>query len=320
MPQAIFITGGSGYIGSVLIEHAIAQGYTVRALSRREDSDEHLRSLGASPVRGDLTSHDVLTREASQADIVVNIANALSDSLTKGKIDQGTMKEPYRINIEALEVIGKALVGTGKSLVLTGGSLTVAADSEGKDTNEASPLWPDSPFGNGIEETGLPLKDQGVRVCCVRLAPYVYGRGGSGVKLFMGMGARMGEMIYVDEGAARITSVHVDDAARLYLLVAQKGRAGEIYNATSETHVTNRKLTKAMAKAIGVPTRSQTYAETEAEFGLFLAKFFSLENRASNKKAKEEFGWEPKAQNGILEEIATGSYVQVAEELRKASA
>jgi hypothetical protein len=46
----IFITGGSGYIGSVITELAISDGYSVVGLSRSEKNDEKLRSLGAVPV------------------------------------------------------------------------------------------------------------------------------------------------------------------------------------------------------------------------------------------------------------------------------
>lgn len=61
--KTIFITGGSGYIGSTVIEFAIRDGYEVIALSRAESSDDHLKRLGAIPIRGDLSTHDVLTRQ-----------------------------------------------------------------------------------------------------------------------------------------------------------------------------------------------------------------------------------------------------------------
>ncbi|KAF2472281.1 putative NAD dependent epimerase/dehydratase [Lindgomyces ingoldianus] len=314
--KKIFITGASGYIGSVITQQAITSGYTVHALSRSSPSDSKLSSLGATPIRGDLSTHDILTREAAAADIVISLADALA-----GNFGTMTMEERVRINNGALTALAEGLKGTGKPLVVTSGSLAVAADPEGKETNESSPPWSDSPFSTGSEDHAFGLgKELGIRICAIRLAPYVYGRGGSGVKLFMGMAAAAGSVFYVDSGSVRITTVHVDDAARLYLLVAEKGRAGEVYNATSETHVTQRQLTEAMGKVLALPVREQSYADTEAKMGLFFAKFLSLENRAGNRKAMEEFGWVPQAKKGILEEIASGSYVEVAEGLRKPKA
>lgn len=70
-----FITGASGYTSSVLTEFEV--GHTVHALSRTPQSDAHLSSLGATPIRGTLTTHDVLTREAARADITINIADSI---------------------------------------------------------------------------------------------------------------------------------------------------------------------------------------------------------------------------------------------------
>ena len=47
----VFVTGGSGFVGSHLIARLVARGDTVRALSRSDRSDQQLRGLGAEPVR-----------------------------------------------------------------------------------------------------------------------------------------------------------------------------------------------------------------------------------------------------------------------------
>lgn len=314
--QSIFMTGGSGYIGSRIIEFAIKDGYEVYSLSRSDSSDAKIRAVGGIPVRGDLESHDVLAREAAKADVVFNLA----DSMAGERLGKMSPEERVRINSAAVNALAEGLKGSGKPLVITSGSLMVAADPDGKETHEDSPKWETSPFGAGLEGNAFVLKDQSIRACSIRLAPYVYGRGGSGVRLFMQMSAGAGEAFYVDDGAVRVTTVHVDDAARLYLLAAQKGRAGEAYNATWETHVTQRQLAEAMGKALNLPVRSQPYADTEAKLGAFLARFLSLENRASNEKAKKELGWKVQAEKGILDEIATGSYVEVAQSLQKPTA
>ncbi|KAF2255396.1 putative NAD dependent epimerase/dehydratase [Trematosphaeria pertusa] len=314
--QTIFITGGSGYIGSTIIEKAITEGYKITALSRTKSSDEKLKKLGAMPVRGDLATHDVLTREAAKADIVINVADALAGDYSMPQ------EQRFAINNAAVGALAEGMKGNGKPLVLTSGSLIVAPDPEGKETDETSPPWPTGPFRQFkelMDGRNLEYMEQGIRVCSVRLAPYVYGRGGSGVALFMKRFAATGGAFYVDEGSARTTTVHVEDAARLYLLVAQKGRAGEAYNATFETDVTQRQIAEAIAKQLGLACPSMPKADLEATMGPFFATFLSAENRASNKKAKEELGWEVRAEKGILDEIATGSYVEVAKGLKKPS-
>lgn len=71
-----------------------------------------------------------------------------------------------------------------------------------------------------------------------------------------------------------------------------------------------------MAEVLGLEVKSMTFEETAAKLKPFFAMFQILENRASNKKAVEQFGWQPK-EVGILEDIRKGSYLAVAEELRK---
>jgi nucleoside-diphosphate-sugar epimerase len=70
----IFLTGGSGYIGQVLAEHAIRQGHSVLGLSRSEGSTEKLNALGVTPQLGDLQSLDGLEPEIASCDAALHLA------------------------------------------------------------------------------------------------------------------------------------------------------------------------------------------------------------------------------------------------------
>ena len=308
--QKLFITGASGFVGSVITELAIAEGYHVYGLSRSETSDTKLHSLGAKPVRGDLTSLDVLRSESARADVVIHLATAY-------KIGVGSYEDVMHIDLAAIDAIADALAGSKKPLVITSGTLSAAADPTGAETNEGSPPEPHPINTRGkVERHSLELASRGIRVTGVRLAPYTYGRGGSGVSMFMTMSARAGSVTCVNGGKNHTTTVHVDDAARLYLLAAQKGKAGELFNASGSTDTTAREIFDAIAAEIGVPVRDITYEEAQGQMGETFAWFLKAENRASGAKAKKELGWQPKGA-GILEEISKGSYQAVAEPLRK---
>jgi nucleoside-diphosphate-sugar epimerase len=51
----VFVTGGSGFVGSRLITRLLADGHTVRALARSDAAARKVQGLGAIPVRADLT-------------------------------------------------------------------------------------------------------------------------------------------------------------------------------------------------------------------------------------------------------------------------
>lgn len=188
-----------------------------------------------------------------------------------------------------------------------------------------------------VEKYDLSLAEKGIRVAAIRLAPFVYGRGGSGIRLFSAyqsfciyanmqllihpfsvqMAAKNGHVLTVDEGKAHTTAVHVDDAARLYLLAAKKAPVGGTrYNATEPGGVTHRQLAEAIAEVVGVPVKSLTLDEATAQLGLFFARFLSADNRSSSAKARNELGWEIKETAGILEDIKAGSYPAVAQAIK----
>lgn len=322
--KRIFMTGATGYIGQVLTELAIAQGYTVRGLSRSEPKDANLTRLGATPVRGDLGTLDVLRDEAARADIVMHLADALLGSGFDTPYD-----EVLAIDAAAVDAMVAGLAessasgGEGKkTIVTTSGTMMAAPDPAGGETSEDDPVDLNSPITrykawDHAKSAAAAAAGPGVvRVSCVRLAPFVYGRGGSGVKMFMEGALAAGAAAYVDGGSTRTTTVHVDDAAALYLLVAEQGRDGEAYNASAETGVTMRELQGAVAGVLGVPAVDLSREDALARMPPFLVNFLVTENRGSNRKAVSELGWRV-TQPGIVEDILKGSYVEVAKGLRQ---
>jgi nucleoside-diphosphate-sugar epimerase len=314
------MTGGSGYIGLTIISLLptfSATPYTVYALSRTPASDEKLRPLGATPVRGTLETLSVLQAQAADADIIIHLASHKANDYS----------EVLKVDHDAVTAMAEGMVqrkkeGKGEALLITtSGTGVVEPDAEGRETNEESPLKKDPINRRGEGETyAMSLNGtMGVRVSVVRLAPYVYGRGGSGVRLFMQMARANGEVMYVDEGEKRTSAMHVDDAARLFILVAEKGEGSEVYNCVASTDVTQKQLAEAMGEVLKLPVRSIAFEEASKRMGMFFARFLSLENRGSSEKARKVLGWLPR-EIGILDDIREGSYQSMAASLSNISA
>ena len=307
----IFVTGATGYIGRVVTERALAEGHDVHGLSRKEDGDAQLRALGATPVRGELTSLDVLRQESSRADAVLHLAYIHDFGMDYEQV--------LRIDGAAVDALGEPLHGTEKAVVVTSGTAVVDPDPAGGETTEDSPLSQTFVLKNRIrsERHALRLSEDRVRVSAIRLPPYVYGRGGSTfVPMLMQMAAKAGESIYVNDGSLRTSDVHVDDAATLFLLAARAAKAGDVFNGTGSTTITLRELAEAIGAALELPVRSVSREEAEAQWGQFLTAFVQFENRPSNRKAVQQLGWQPKGID-MLTDIRSGSYRDLALELRR---
>ena len=157
-------------------------------------------------------------------------------------------------------------------------------------------------------------KERRVRVMIVRMAPFTYGNGGSGIALFMRMAKKMSGIPTVNGGRNRTTAVHVNDAARLVLLAVEKGEAGNVFNVASQTEVTTGALFNAINSSVGLPNKDISYEKALATFGETIAWFLNAENRASGAKAEKKLGWQPKG-TPVLTDIDSGSYVAVADAL-----
>src|ERR1700733_14595331 len=100
----VFVTGGTGLIGSAVVAELLDNDHTVLALARSDESALALRSAGAEPVRGDLADLNALRTGAAQADGVIHLAFA-NDFSTPGALAQAVTEETA-----ALATLGEGLL------------------------------------------------------------------------------------------------------------------------------------------------------------------------------------------------------------------
>ncbi|KAI9698829.1 MAG: hypothetical protein M1820_007336 [Bogoriella megaspora] len=305
----IFITGATGYIGGRITELAAPDGYTIRGLSRNEAGDAKVKSRGATPVRGDLTTLDVLKHEASQADIVLHLAFTHDFNVPYAQV--------LALDAAAVDALAQGIKGTNKPLLISSGSALVEPNADGGETDETAPWSKDAILPRlKAEQHALNWVKEGVNVMSIRLAPYVYGRGGHGFLAFLMQSAlKNGEVLYIDDGSVHSSDCYIDAAAKMYILAARKGKPGDIFNCTTSTNITYKQLSEAIGEAMKLPVKSVSKEQAEEKLGPLLTKVVAFENRASSRKAEELLGWKPEGPDRLTE-LREGSYLSVAEQLR----
>src|SRR4051812_43132175 len=151
----VFVTGGTGTIGSAVVPELLHHGHTVLALARSDASARKLADAGAEPLRGSLADLDVLRAGAQRADGVISLAFG-SDYSTAEALAASIEEE-----VAALTVLGEALVGSDRPLVVTSGTPWV----EGRPSTESDPLPLEGPVAGRARSVNarLALAEQGVR-------------------------------------------------------------------------------------------------------------------------------------------------------------
>src|SRR5579859_3657359 len=113
----LFITGGSGWIGSALIPELIEAGHEVTGLARSDASAVALTSAGAQVLRGGIDDLDILRDGAASSDGVIHLAFKHELAFS------GQFEDAATADRRVIDTFGAALAGTGRPLVIASGTL-----------------------------------------------------------------------------------------------------------------------------------------------------------------------------------------------------
>src|SRR5260370_35480205 len=133
----VFVTGGTGLIGSAVVAELLGNGHTVLALARSDASALAAEAAGAGPLRGGLADLDILRVGVAQADGVIPLAFA-NDFSSPGALARAVAEESA-----ALATLGEELVGSDRPFVTVSGT----PRAPGRVSTEADPLPADGPVG-----------------------------------------------------------------------------------------------------------------------------------------------------------------------------
>jgi nucleoside-diphosphate-sugar epimerase len=277
----VFITGGTGLIGSAVVAELLGNGHTVLALARSEASAQAVEAAGAEALRGGLVDLDVLRDGATQVDGVIHLAFA-NDFSSAEAVARSVAEETA-----ALTTLGEALVGSDRPIVTCSGTPWVP----GRASTEEDPLPTDGPVG-GRSRTVMAILDlasRGVRSTAVRLPRTVHNEGNGGFAGLLTQIARQsGVSGYPGDGAQRWPAVHALDAAVLFRLALESAPAGTAWHAVDDEGDAVRDIAAVIGRRLGLPVESVP----QESFGP-LGMIFAMDQPASSAHTREALNWRP---------------------------
>jgi nucleoside-diphosphate-sugar epimerase len=287
----IFVTGGTGLIGSAVVAELLANGHTVLALARSEASVVAAEAAGAETLRGSLADLDSLRAGAARADGVIHLA--FGDFSSPEALAQAVAEESA-----AVATLGEALVGSDRPFVMVSGTPSVP----GRVSTEVDPLPTDGPVGGrGRAITAvLGLASRRVRTTAVRMPRTVHNEGNGGFAgLLTAIARRTGVSGYPGDGAQRWPAVHALDAAVLFRLALELAPAGTSWHAVADQGDAVLDIAAVIGRRLGLPVEAVPQ-ETYGPFG----PIFATDQPSSSTHTREALGWEP-SHPSLLEDLET---------------
>jgi nucleoside-diphosphate-sugar epimerase len=295
----VFVTGASGFVGSAVVEDLTQAGHQVLGLARSDASETILRDRGVEVLRGDLEDIASLQAGAEACDGVIHCGFSH---------DFSRFLESCASDRRAIEAMAEVLAGSDRPLIVTSG---VGLFGSGGTVDEDMVAPEDSAIPRRSEQAAMAAHAAGVNASIVRLPPSVHGVGDKGfMPILVRLAREKGKVAYVGEGMNTWPATHRFDAAKVYRLVLEQGRAaaGQRFHAIDEGGVPFRDIATAIGRGLDLPVVSLSAEEARDYFDWF-AHFAAIDNRASSVKTRNVLGWEP-VECGLLEDLAAAHYFQ----------
>lgn len=265
----VLLTGGTGYIGSTVLEALVAAGHRVTAVVRSHAASLQVTDQGATGIIGDLFDAPWLATELRGHDAAIHLAGS-SDASDEA------------LNASVISAAISAFAGTDRAFLHTGGIWVYGDDCAISEDHEPHP--PAIMAWRPAEERHL--LESGIRASVIQPG-IVYGRGG-GIPEMLVEASADGALILPGRGDQHWTTVHIDDLAELYLRALGQAPGGKAYIAVSGDNPTVLELGKALVDTV-VPETPESTIERLGAFGAALL----LDQQASGTRARQELGWLP---------------------------
>lgn len=248
----ILVTGGTGLVGSHVIEEARRQGFRVRALVRSPGSAKYLADWGAELVPGDLADTASLQSAVQGATVIIHCAAKVGD--------WGPTSDYRKINVEGLEQLLLAAERTGslkRFVHISSLGVYPARDHYGTDESEQpSTTGIDGYTLTKVESEQLVLKHvKEKQLPAVVLRPgFIYGPRDRSVLPRLLERVKTGVFAFLGSPEKLMNNTYVKNLVQaIFLAIDHDDAVGKVFNITDGRLVSKQEFVETAAKFAEYP-------------------------------------------------------------------
>jgi len=303
----ILVTGGAGYIGSVLVEQLVARNHTVTVYDNLSKGHRDAVDPEASFVQGDVSDRGLLT-EALDRNEIESVIHMAASSLVGESVQ---FPEKYhQNNVVAGQVLLEAMSSCAVRKIVFSSTAAVYGEPERQPIVESDRTEPTNPYGETkLEFEGLLKRyetEVGLRYASLRYFNAAGATERNGERhvpethlIPLVLNAALGQIAQVEvfgndyptrDGTCVRDYIHVVDLARAHILALEiLDNRSEIYNlGCGGEGYTVREVIDTASMITGVPIPERLSARRPGDPAVLVA---------SSEKIQRELGWEPEFQD-----------------------
>jgi nucleoside-diphosphate-sugar epimerase len=284
--QIAVVTGGTGFVGSHLVDLLLDKGYEVRCITRKSSDLKWLKDKDVKIFDCGLYNKEALKEVIRDSDYVYHVAGVV-----KSKTKEGY----FRGNVDTARTLIEATLESNTNLkrFLVVSSQTVTGPSlDGKPVNEETECRPITTYGKSkLEEEKLVLSFKDKLPITICRAPAVYGERDTEIFIYFKTFSK-GLTTTIGFNEKKLSLIHVLDLVNgFYLAATNEKSKGQIYFISSEEFYTWPQINKITSKIIGkkpvVIKVPHFLVYTIAAVAQFAAMFSSKPATLNIEKAKD---------------------------------
>jgi dihydroflavonol-4-reductase len=254
--QGLFLTGGSGFIGSQLAQLAARAGYRVTITAALNNDVERARcamlaKAGLKIVVATLADRDVLEAALHGHDALIHLAAAQHEA-------EAPESHFRKVNVEGTRTLLELAARAGVRRFVYGSTIGVYGSAAHGELEVDSPLAPDNPYGRTKAEAEGVVRAAGQQLeWCIARISETYGPGDMRLlKLFRAIDR--GRYMTLGSGTNEHQVIYVDDLGRGLIAAASSPRAvGETFVLAGGERLTTDEMVSAIGAAVGRQTRAR---------------------------------------------------------------